>query len=460
MTDTPRIVIVGAGAAGIAAASRLIENGFTNIVILEAEDRIGGRIWSVQLGNDIVDLGAQVCVQNSLVPSLVKDFDLLEPSTTGINLYHSKHGRLADEFVKTFFEMLEVLYFQEKPEISWEQQINEQYENYVAKYFNSEMERYLSRENFNFVKRLFLLNSCVCPLSCSGHRFSKCVTSYRMIWKNSSYYRSLFDILMKKDLKVDEKILCKSEVTNIDWHDADVKLTCSDGSTYTANCALVTIPLGALREKSATLFSPPLPEIKRQAIELLGFAAPTTLVLHFPKRWWNDSDMLFSWAEDDIKAVDFKKGPSKDGQSWLTNIVGLFVNPTYKNCLTAMCAGELVREIELIDDDTVLDGIDYVSQKFLGGTFRNICKPTKLARGNWYNNPHFRGTVTTETLETKRLGISRQSLAEPVLSEVGEPKLLFAGEATTDDSHDFANGAVFTGFREADRIINMYRHTC
>lgn len=48
--DQPKIVIVGAGAAGIAAASKLYENGFENITILEAEDRIGGRIHTTWFG--------------------------------------------------------------------------------------------------------------------------------------------------------------------------------------------------------------------------------------------------------------------------------------------------------------------------------------------------------------------------------------------------------------------------
>lgn len=41
-----KVLIIGAGAAGIAASCRLLENGFTDFLILEAEDRIGGRIWS------------------------------------------------------------------------------------------------------------------------------------------------------------------------------------------------------------------------------------------------------------------------------------------------------------------------------------------------------------------------------------------------------------------------------
>lgn len=49
-TKSPRIVIVGAGASGIAAAAKLIENGLENLIILEAENRIGGRVNTVKFG--------------------------------------------------------------------------------------------------------------------------------------------------------------------------------------------------------------------------------------------------------------------------------------------------------------------------------------------------------------------------------------------------------------------------
>ena len=45
-----QIIIIGAGPSGIAAASRLLENGIDNIVILEAENRIGGRVNTIKLG--------------------------------------------------------------------------------------------------------------------------------------------------------------------------------------------------------------------------------------------------------------------------------------------------------------------------------------------------------------------------------------------------------------------------
>lgn len=47
-----QILIVGAGAAGIAAGTRLMSKGIEDFVILEAELRIGGRIQTVDFGMD------------------------------------------------------------------------------------------------------------------------------------------------------------------------------------------------------------------------------------------------------------------------------------------------------------------------------------------------------------------------------------------------------------------------
>lgn len=54
-----RIIIIGAGASGIAAATKLFENGYKNILILEAENRIGGRINTIPFASNVVDMGAQ-----------------------------------------------------------------------------------------------------------------------------------------------------------------------------------------------------------------------------------------------------------------------------------------------------------------------------------------------------------------------------------------------------------------
>lgn len=57
----PRIVIIGAGMAGLTAANRLVQaasNECFNLVIVEASNRIGGRIFTSEFGGDRVELGA------------------------------------------------------------------------------------------------------------------------------------------------------------------------------------------------------------------------------------------------------------------------------------------------------------------------------------------------------------------------------------------------------------------
>ena len=53
--------MIGAGASGLAATSKLIENGFENVKILEASDRIGGRVQSSLYfeNHGYIELGAQ-----------------------------------------------------------------------------------------------------------------------------------------------------------------------------------------------------------------------------------------------------------------------------------------------------------------------------------------------------------------------------------------------------------------
>jgi monoamine oxidase len=50
------VAIVGAGAAGIAAARRLADAG-RSVIILEASDRVGGRAWTIELAGMPLDMG-------------------------------------------------------------------------------------------------------------------------------------------------------------------------------------------------------------------------------------------------------------------------------------------------------------------------------------------------------------------------------------------------------------------
>lgn len=53
-----KVIIIGAGMAGLSAAYHLTKNGFKDFILLEARNRIGGRIIEIKVGDEKVELGA------------------------------------------------------------------------------------------------------------------------------------------------------------------------------------------------------------------------------------------------------------------------------------------------------------------------------------------------------------------------------------------------------------------
>ena len=49
-----RVIVVGAGFAGLAAADALARGG-VEVDVLEARDRVGGRVWSVPFSDGAVE---------------------------------------------------------------------------------------------------------------------------------------------------------------------------------------------------------------------------------------------------------------------------------------------------------------------------------------------------------------------------------------------------------------------
>ncbi len=61
-TTEKHVVVVGAGASGLAAAARLVSRGGLRVTVLEASDRVGGRIRGAELEGEAggwLELGAQ-----------------------------------------------------------------------------------------------------------------------------------------------------------------------------------------------------------------------------------------------------------------------------------------------------------------------------------------------------------------------------------------------------------------
>lgn len=109
-------------------------------------------------------------------------------------------------------------------------------------------------------------------------------------------------------LNVEEKIQINKEVSNIDWSrsaDESVTVKCSDGSTYNADHVIVSVPLGVLKHNYTTLFTPPLPKIKKNAIQGISFGTVGKIYLEFEMPWWPNDWVGLSllWTKEDIEKI-------------------------------------------------------------------------------------------------------------------------------------------------------------
>lgn len=50
VNTTYDVIVVGGGVAGLSACAQLAQSGFKNILLLEASNRLGGRINTIQYG--------------------------------------------------------------------------------------------------------------------------------------------------------------------------------------------------------------------------------------------------------------------------------------------------------------------------------------------------------------------------------------------------------------------------
>ncbi|CAH1783982.1 unnamed protein product [Owenia fusiformis] len=100
--------------------------------------------------------------------------------------------------------------------------------------------------------------------------------------------------------------------------------------------------------------------------------------------------------------------------------------------------------------DLVLNVCHELMEKFLK---RSIQRPINLIRTNWASEPYVYGSYSYQSTHGKHSDVD--ILAAPLPNEK-VPRLMFAGEATSKHYFSTVHGAMMSGWREADRLAQLY----
>ncbi|KAK9887453.1 hypothetical protein WA026_022599 [Henosepilachna vigintioctopunctata] len=465
-----KIIIIGAGAAGIATASKLLDQKFTDFRILEAQNRIGGRIHTFHLGEAFVDLGAQYLHggKGNVAYELAKDY--IKPGSEIDKAWIAYKGRekTGENLVDQSFIIQWEAYESDEPYLSLG-------ESFLARYNASVLEKYkndaamleYAKDFIRSAENVLLLMDGAYTwnnLSSTGS-FDEADGDQYLSWDGRGA-KTILEILLKNYPKktgynLENHLSLKKSVSKIILNGNNVKVKCNDGSEYTAEHVVFTPSLGVLKHDHGSIFQPRLSDEKVAAIENFGFGCVVKIIFQFSNAWWGESKtFVFVWSEEDRKSIikEVPFGPVKNGDHWLTSFISLGPAPNNSKILIGWIDGMMVPEVEKLSNEEIKNGTVFAMKKFLGKDF-DITDPIKVIHSTWYSNPNFRGGYTHETVAMKKKNIfsPQQALLKPVTDEDGVPRILFAGEATHPTRYSTVDGAIATGFREGERLIEIMK---
>ncbi|XP_031636095.1 spermine oxidase-like [Contarinia nasturtii] len=476
-----KIIIIGAGTSGFAAASKLISNGFENVTILEAENRIGGRVHTIEYGANVLDMGAQWChgEEGNVVYDMAKDKNLLSsnvPRYDSIEFVRSNGEKVPQNITDKLGNLMdELLDRDDKREEKSDYQGS--FGNYIAeRYFRAlrsdkfnDIDVNLQREAFEWFHRYRnMYIACDSWYEVSGRDYIEywdCPGDLLLNWKDKGY-TTVFNLLQnkipvgsEKPIDIESRVLLNKEVTKITYNASNAKpntkVLCSDGSEHYCDHLICTMSLGVLKNRHWTLFEPPLPRHKIDSIESMGFGTVDKIYVEFKKSFWNADweGISFLWNPEQLKEIhkDSVNGP------WLMETLGFYTVSFQPNILCGWITGNAARKMELVGEHDVKLGVEKVLRMFLKNYGQFNVKNVFCTK--WSSNPHFLGSYTYYSLNADAVGASTDSLAEPILHRNSKPLIQFAGEATHAHYYSTVHGAVETGWREAQRIIDSYKST-
>lgn len=223
-----------------------------------------------------------------------------------------------------------------------------------------------------------------------------------------------------------DKVQLHTPVVAINYQDGGARVADARGQIYQADRCLITTSVGVLRSGSIA-FTPALPQVKQDALRLIGFGPGMKILLRFSSRFW-PADLGSLYIPGTVPEF-WSPSTGQDGGPY---VLTAFVHGTEAASLSAMGA----------------DAVDFVVGQ-LFGTFPGANPRGLLVSSHiedWGKNPYVRGTYSYPVPGGTG---ARNGLAAPVAG-----RLFFAGEATHTGGHfGTVHGAIETAERAVAEIL-------
>jgi monoamine oxidase len=423
------ILIIGAGAAGLGAARELAGHG-RGVLIIEARDRVGGRVWTNRTWPNLpLDLGASwihghrgnpvtELAERFQVQTAVTDFDSVAAYDEGgkaLGLQEVSRTLKAYDQLKKGLERLEgQLETHGDGSISLEQAIRRYQEADEINEPDRRLQRLVARSEIE-VEFAADLDEMSFRDWDSAEEFD----GDQRIFPNG--YGDIIDGLAKGlDIQL------QTSVRSIDYRGVPIKVDTSAGA-FEAQQVVLTVPLGVLKRGSIR-FTPELPQGKQAAIKSLGMGLLDKVVLRFPRSFWPRQHILA-----------FITGQAEQWPD-VFNLQGVCGQPV----LVAFKSGRAARADERRTDQEL---VAMLMRQLRAAFGERTVEPEAWHVTRWASDPLALGSYSY-----LRLGASVDDydrLAEPV-----DGKLYFAGEATNRAHPATVHGAYLSGLREARRILS------
>lgn len=430
------IIIIGAGAAGLMAGKHLSAAGHA-VQILEARDRLGGRIHSfTQAGSNLVcEAGAEFIHGNLPVTiDLLKEAGIAYEQVSGDMWEHfGNRWQLAEEEFEGA-DLVEDKLSRLTDNISMKE--------FLEREFGDEKYAMLRQSLLSYIEGYFAAD----PSRTSALQFYKEWSSedeeqYHLPGSYSSMINYLAECISSKH----GNIRVSTVVKKIDWSNDPVRVTDAERNEYVADKVLITIPLGVWQSKDSSAsisFLPSLPQ-KLEAAQQLGFGNVIKILLHFKTAFWKEHTAQLP-AGKDLQNMSFIFSDEAVPTYW-TRL------PQQNALLTGWLAGPKSTNSQYHDETVVLnEALSSLASIFDTTTaaLRDMLSWSKVF--NWNTDPYTLGGYTYSTLEFEH---ARKALLEPV-----ENKLFFAGEGLYEGMETgTVEAALTSGIVAAQQIIASAR---